>query len=1087
MKKQPPLPGVLYPLRAATVIALLLTFQAPVLAQSPPAKLVAFWDFNDAGNTNRTLDKLHGYLGTLRGGAVYTADQGGRSGQAGDRAMDFGRTTAGQEVVVNNAGWLNALTAGDQLTVSLWIKHYQISDSSAFWLVSPSSAGSSRGFQAHVPWSDDTIYFDNSGTDRISANINTYSGWADDGFWTNWHHFAFVKNGTLKQIWIDGNMFLDGDLANPLPTDFTQIVIGAFVGGANNLHGQIDEFAVFGSALDSTAIGKLAQGVSPTSFDADTDNDGMPDWWEDDHGLNKNNASDAALDPDNDGLSNLQEYRRGTNPQNADTDGDGLKDGVETGTGVYVSANDTGTDPFNSDTDGDGLKDAVETGTGVFVSTSNTGTNPDKSDTDGDGFTDGIEVTLGSNPTDQSSIPIKSRAANLLAYWDFNDASVTDKAVDKMHGFVGSVEGGAVYTADQGGHTGKAGDHAMDFGPDSGGELVRVDSAAWVNAAAAVDKMTVSFWQNLVEIASSSAFWFVSDTDDRGFQAHVPWSDDTIYFDTAGVGGGWTRINAKINTFTNYVDDSFWTTWHHFAFVKNGKKKQIWIDGKLFVEGSGANPMPTDFTRFTIGAALDASGSIHGMIDDFAVFGSALDSSQIGALAQGTAPNTLDGDTDNDGMPDLWEAAHGLKPMDPSDASLDPDNDGLSNLQEYRKGTDPHNPDTDGDGLKDGVETGTGIWVSANDTGTDPTSADTDGDGLSDGVETATGVFVSASNTGTDPNKADTDGDGFPDGVEIALKSDPTSATSTPAKPGALNLLAYWNFDQASDPSNTVDVISGIVGSVENGAAYTADAGGHTGKPGDRAIDFGDASSKTGQLVHVRNGFLSAASVNDQISVSLWQILHDIAASSSFWGQSADPATGGRGINVHIPWSNNKIYYDTAGCCDGATQRIDADIATFAADPSFDFTARWHNFVFTKDGPIKQIWIDGQLFLQGTNTASFPSDFTDLFIGALNAAGGNSVDGIIDDFAVFAAALTPTEIGLIASGTAPNKLPARVVRPEVRIAPVAGKVTLSWTDTSFKLQKADKANGTYNDVTGATSPFDVTTTGSTEAYYRLAK
>jgi hypothetical protein len=44
------------------------------------------------------------------------------------------------------------------------------------------------------------------------------------------------------------------------------------------------------------------------------------------------------------------------------------------------------------DSDGDRLSDAVETNTGVFVSSTNTGTNPDNPDTDGDGIKDGDEV-----------------------------------------------------------------------------------------------------------------------------------------------------------------------------------------------------------------------------------------------------------------------------------------------------------------------------------------------------------------------------------------------------------------------------------------------------------------------------------------------------------------------------------------------------------------------------------------------------------------------------------------------------------------------------------------------------------------------
>jgi hypothetical protein len=49
-------------------------------------------------------------------------------------------------------------------------------------------------------------------------------------------------------------------------------------------------------------------------------------------------------------------------------------------------------------------------------------------------------------------------------------------------------------------------------------------------------------------------------------------------------------------------------------------------------------------------------------------------------------------DTDADGMPDIWETAHGFNSNDPADAALDADNDGQTNLAEYRAGTDPRNP-----------------------------------------------------------------------------------------------------------------------------------------------------------------------------------------------------------------------------------------------------------------------------------------------------------------------------------------------------------------------------------------------------------
>ena len=43
----------------------------------------------------------------------------------------------------------------------------------------------------------------------------------------------------------------------------------------------------------------------------DADEDGMPDAWEESHGLDPNNASDGAMDPDGDGYTNVEEYING--------------------------------------------------------------------------------------------------------------------------------------------------------------------------------------------------------------------------------------------------------------------------------------------------------------------------------------------------------------------------------------------------------------------------------------------------------------------------------------------------------------------------------------------------------------------------------------------------------------------------------------------------------------------------------------------------------------------------------------------------------------------------------------------------------
>ncbi len=89
----------------------------------------------------------------------------------------------------------------------------------------------------------------------------------------------------------------------------------------------------------------------PTGSNTDSDGDGMPDEWEDSHGLDSS-VDDADKDPDGDNLINLAEYQNDTDPQDADSDQDNLDDGEE--------VNEYATNPNLKDTDGDGLRDGYE-------------------------------------------------------------------------------------------------------------------------------------------------------------------------------------------------------------------------------------------------------------------------------------------------------------------------------------------------------------------------------------------------------------------------------------------------------------------------------------------------------------------------------------------------------------------------------------------------------------------------------------------------------------------------------------------------------------------------------------------------------
>ncbi len=128
----------------------------------------------------------------------------------------------------------------------------------------------------------------------------------------------------------------------------------------------------------------LGFAYSSESCSKDSDNDGVGNCDEKELGLNPNNK-----DSDQDGVDDGPElYKYNTDPKNADSDGDKLKDGEE----IITYA----TNPLMTDSDSDGLDDFSEVIT--FKSDAL------KADTDGDKLTDGEEVNkFKTDPTKKDS------------------------------------------------------------------------------------------------------------------------------------------------------------------------------------------------------------------------------------------------------------------------------------------------------------------------------------------------------------------------------------------------------------------------------------------------------------------------------------------------------------------------------------------------------------------------------------------------------------------------------------------------------------------------------------------------------------
>ena len=462
-------------------------------------------------------------------------------------------------------------------------------------------------------------------------------------------------------------------------------------------------------------------------FDGDEDEDNLPDFYETDqvgnltdlNGLGEGPGPGAGTgDFDGDGVTDFDEYENKTNPSEADTDGDGLADGVENNSGDYDGPDATGTDPLNPDTDNDGLLDSLENNSGIYVSAENPGTDPHNPDTDGDEILDGVEINNRTNPLDADDAPILWTVRNAQSVSPLNSILDTRALFDDENNRIDETT--TIHTVIN------FRDNAT--GPFGDPEPFPLFEAQDVNQ------------DDFAIMATGTIFITEPGTYTFGFN-----SDD---------GGG------------IYIDDEP-------VIVFDANRGSATSLGAVELSWGEHN---VEFLFWERGGGAQCQLFVHNEIGDFS--GDPFNVGDYKLLETSSAPVS---DSDNDGLPDIWEEQF-FDNLDQT-AEGDPDSDGLNNAEEFEAGTKPDNADSDDDGYNDGVETGTGKWVSAQNTGTSPTKSDSDGDGLKDGVENPDLGYDSENpetQSGSDPNEPDSDGDTVPDGREIALGRDPSVPQATP-------------------------------------------------------------------------------------------------------------------------------------------------------------------------------------------------------------------------------------------------------------------------------------------------------------------
>ncbi|MGI6496677.1 MAG: S8 family serine peptidase [Kiritimatiellia bacterium] len=179
-----------------------------------------------------------------------------------------------------------------------------------------------------------TLYLANPGRGTIELCAPAGDNWVRTGTWQDaaapfqWPAgLSCGTGGLLYMMERDAHRLriLDADGVTMVAFPLDLAPAGSFGPEDGRFHSPEGVFAATGDlgATYSALVADTGNNrVQWLDLQADTDGDGMDDFWEIRNGLVVG-VDDSMLDPDNDGLPNLGEFRGGTDPQDPDTNGNG--------------------------------------------------------------------------------------------------------------------------------------------------------------------------------------------------------------------------------------------------------------------------------------------------------------------------------------------------------------------------------------------------------------------------------------------------------------------------------------------------------------------------------------------------------------------------------------------------------------------------------------------------------------------------------------------------------------------------------------------------------------------------------------------
>ncbi|MEW6536397.1 MAG: hypothetical protein AB1454_12365 [Candidatus Auribacterota bacterium] len=520
-------------------------------------------------------------------------------------------------------------------------------------------------------------------------------------------------------------------------------------------------------------------------FALDSDNDGMPDEWEQTYALNPT-LDDSSADPDNDSLINITEYQLSTNPIISDTDNDGLFDGEERQLDKVELL-------VSSSTGGEQYDPAVAyNGTHYLVVWDNLPDDAIQAQLfNRNGAKVGAEFTVASYSNDIDFVNIGISGTDFIVSWDSygqdgDGYGIYAQRVDETGGLQGSLFRVNTYTASsQTGSSVRDGDSAYcavwsswnQDGSQNGiyGQLYTTQGEK-VGAEFRVNMFTANTQTNAVISHDGSNYLIVWQTYGQQHEYDIYarlLSDTGAFIDEEFLVNSYTTAY-QIGPAIASIGGSSLITW--MCSVQDGSGYGIFgrivdNDGSFI---TGEFQINTGTLNAQTNPAVAACASSYVVCwrsyeqDGCGVYSQHIDlnGNKVGNEQRVNSLNStdladIDVASDGNRFFTVWQQGGNIHAALMSRDSLntnplvsDTDNDGLSDGQEVNiYHTDPLLSDTDSDGLTDGDEVITH--------GTNPLLSDTDDDGKTDKWEVDNGYDPLVS------NEYDTDNDGLTDSEEI--------------------------------------------------------------------------------------------------------------------------------------------------------------------------------------------------------------------------------------------------------------------------------------------------------------------------------